>query len=114
MNREELLCLMNPFHDTHTHSHLIPLAIVLGCPHARRFPVVSPVQGAGAADPGIAAAYPPKPDGAVRFVCVSDTHGLTGSLQLPAGDVLLHGSTECVLLAWKRLLKPICDWRAMR
>jgi len=25
-----------------------------------------------------------------RFVCISDTHGLTGNLQLPAGDVLIH------------------------
>ena len=25
-----------------------------------------------------------------RFVCISDTHGLTGGLKLPPGDVLIH------------------------
>ena len=35
-------------------------------------------------DPG------PKPEGAVRFVCISDTHGRLMSEPLPEGDVLLH------------------------
>ena len=35
-------------------------------------------------DPG------PKPEGAVRFVCISDTHGRLISEPLPEGDVLLH------------------------
>ena len=26
----------------------------------------------------------------VRFVCVSDTHGLTAHLEVPPGDVLIH------------------------
>ena len=58
--------------------------------------MVLPIQAVGA-DSGVAATYPPKPAGAVRFVCVSDTHGLTGSLQLPAGDVLLHGAILAVV-----------------
>uniref|UniRef100_A0A7S3ARR8 Calcineurin-like phosphoesterase domain-containing protein n=1 Tax=Haptolina ericina TaxID=156174 RepID=A0A7S3ARR8_9EUKA len=36
-------------------------------------------------DPG------PKPEGAIRFVCVSDTHGRAlRDVQMPEGDVLLH------------------------
>jgi Icc-related predicted phosphoesterase len=31
-----------------------------------------------------------KPDGMVRFVCISDTHGHHRELDLPHGDVLLH------------------------
>eukprot|EP01120_Amphizonella_sp_Union-15-10_P003509 TRINITY_DN13927_c0_g1_i1.p1 TRINITY_DN13927_c0_g1~~TRINITY_DN13927_c0_g1_i1.p1 ORF type:complete len:251 (+),score=47.65 TRINITY_DN13927_c0_g1_i1:52-804(+) len=33
---------------------------------------------------------PPKPDQALRFVCISDTHEHHESLKLPPGDVLLH------------------------
>uniref|UniRef100_A0A7S1LMR8 Calcineurin-like phosphoesterase domain-containing protein n=1 Tax=Alexandrium catenella TaxID=2925 RepID=A0A7S1LMR8_ALECA len=42
------------------------------------------------AEPGIV--LPPRPAGAVRFVCISDTHGAHRQLttQLPEGDVLLH------------------------
>lgn len=32
----------------------------------------------------------PKPAGALRFVCVSDTHTREGELLLPQGDVLVH------------------------
>ena len=33
----------------------------------------------------------PKPEGHTRFVCISDTHNKTDGLQVPDGDVLLHG-----------------------
>eukprot|EP00116_Pleurobrachia_bachei_P017872 sb/3478134/ len=32
----------------------------------------------------------PKPDGHVRFVCLSDTHSRDLSIAVPDGDVLLH------------------------
>jgi len=32
-----------------------------------------------------------KPSGAVRFVCISDTHSLHPQMKLPPGDVLIHG-----------------------
>mmetsp|Transcript_8914 Transcript_8914/g.27047 ORF Transcript_8914/g.27047 Transcript_8914/m.27047 type:complete len:462 (-) Transcript_8914:41-1426(-) len=43
------------------------------------------------AEPGVV--LPPCPRGSVRFVCISDTHGLHRELtsRLPRGDVLLHG-----------------------
>lgn len=31
-----------------------------------------------------------KPEGYVRFVCLSDTHSRTNGLNVPLGDVLLH------------------------
>jgi len=42
---------------------------------------------------GRAGTSPPKRESAVRFVCVSDTHGRHSELtsKLPEGDVLLHG-----------------------
>eukprot|EP01126_Amoeba_proteus_P005603 TRINITY_DN118_c0_g1_i26.p1 TRINITY_DN118_c0_g1~~TRINITY_DN118_c0_g1_i26.p1 ORF type:complete len:160 (-),score=17.61 TRINITY_DN118_c0_g1_i26:796-1275(-) len=33
---------------------------------------------------------PPKPEGATRFVCISDTHTLHRSLFIPEADVLIH------------------------
>lgn len=36
------------------------------------------------------APIPPKAPGAVRFVCVSDTHNWHSKLEVPGGDVLLH------------------------
>ena len=41
-------------------------------------------------------AIPPKPEGATRFVCISDTHNRHRMLELPAGDVLLHCTTTHV------------------
>jgi hypothetical protein len=32
----------------------------------------------------------PKPEGHTRFVCISDTHNKTQTLDVPMGDVLLH------------------------
>lgn len=32
----------------------------------------------------------PKQAGHVRFVCISDTHGMHGKVRVPAGDVLVH------------------------
>jgi len=33
---------------------------------------------------------PPKPEGATRFVCLSDTHEKLGAIHIPPGDVILH------------------------
>jgi len=33
---------------------------------------------------------PPKPEGATRFVCISDTHDRHSFIKVPPGDVLLH------------------------
>lgn len=38
-------------------------------------------------------AIPPKQEGSVRFVCISDTHCKASQLlPLPEGDVVLHGT----------------------
>lgn len=33
---------------------------------------------------------PPKPEGATRFVCISDTHTKHREIVIPDGDVLIH------------------------
>lgn len=33
---------------------------------------------------------PEKPEGAIRFVCVSDTHGTHRQIQIPQADVFIH------------------------
>ena len=36
-------------------------------------------------------AIPPKPKDAIRIVCLSDTHSKQENLQVPPGDILIHG-----------------------
>jgi predicted phosphodiesterase len=58
---------------------------ILRCSRTQRFDALPTPTAAGA---------PPKPEGAVRFVCISDTHGRTDGqhrpIDIPDGDVLVH------------------------
>ena len=56
--------------------------------------VIEPLPPTGAAE-AAGPTYPPRRDGCMRVVCVSDTHGLHAkdsatTLALPPGDVLVH------------------------
>jgi hypothetical protein len=37
---------------------------------------------------------PPPPKGAIRFVCLSDTHQKHNEIDVPNGDVLIHGKNN--------------------
>ncbi|ELR11455.1 Ser/Thr phosphatase family superfamily protein [Acanthamoeba castellanii str. Neff] len=54
-------------------------------------------------------AIPPKPEGATRFVCISDTHNRHRMLELPAGDVLLH-SGDFSLSCKEKELVDFTEW----
>lgn len=50
-----------------------------------------PGAGGGMANPAVIVnSQQPCPDGYVRIVCISDTHGMHGRLKVPPGDVLVH------------------------
>ncbi|XP_066524994.1 metallophosphoesterase domain-containing protein 1 [Hoplias malabaricus] len=51
----------------------------------------------------------PKPPGYTRFVCISDTHSRTDSIQMPYGDVLLHAG-DFTELGLPSEVKKFNDW----
>uniref|UniRef100_A0A8C2IZL2 Metallophosphoesterase domain containing 1 n=1 Tax=Cyprinus carpio TaxID=7962 RepID=A0A8C2IZL2_CYPCA len=51
----------------------------------------------------------PKPPGYTRFVCISDTHSRTDTIQMPYGDVLLHAG-DFTELGLPSEVKKFNDW----
>lgn len=51
----------------------------------------------------------PKPPGYTRFVCVSDTHSRTDSIQMPYGDVFIHAG-DFTELGLPSEVKKFNDW----
>ncbi|XDV24548.1 hypothetical protein PO909_028681 [Leuciscus waleckii] len=51
----------------------------------------------------------PKPPGYTRFVCISDTHSRTDTIQMPYGDVLLH-TGDFTELGLPSEVKKFNDW----
>ncbi len=51
----------------------------------------------------------PKPSGYTRFVCISDTHSRTDTIQMPYGDVLLH-TGDFTELGLPSEVKKFNDW----
>ncbi len=55
----------------------------------------------------------PKPPGYTRFVCISDTHSRTDTIQMPYGDVLLHAG-DFTELGLPSEVKKFNDWLGER
>jgi len=55
----------------------------------------------------------PKPPGYTRFVCISDTHSRTDTIQMPYGDVLLH-TGDFTELGLPSEVKKFNDWLGER
>lgn len=51
----------------------------------------------------------PKPPGYTRFVCISDTHSRTDSIQMPYGDVFIHAG-DFTELGLPSEVKKFNDW----
>jgi len=55
----------------------------------------------------------PKPPGYTRFVCISDTHSRTDSIQMPYGDVFIHAG-DFTELGLPSEVKKFNDWLGER
>lgn len=51
----------------------------------------------------------PKPPGYTRFVCISDTHSRTDTIQMPYGDILIHAG-DFTELGLPSEVKKFNDW----